>query len=117
MPVSPYPSCLDPTKIVMLTVTFGCDTSGINRTRRPFASRYSVMPSTVVTFVTPAGGCAKAGKADATRTTREARKTRQTGRRDGIDYSFCAGGGASPADEVMVGPGARSFKFQVRKSG
>src|SRR5258706_9216684 len=39
----------------MLTVTVGFDASGKRRTFNPLARRYSVMPSTVVTRVTPAG--------------------------------------------------------------
>src|SRR4029079_4942986 len=36
----------------MFTVTVGLDESGKSRTCRPFDRRYSVMPSTSVTFVT-----------------------------------------------------------------
>ncbi|MFO0890523.1 MAG: hypothetical protein U0790_15445 [Isosphaeraceae bacterium] len=51
MPVSPYPSWRDPTKIVRLTVTLGLDASGKRSTRRPLGSRYSVIPSTEATLV------------------------------------------------------------------
>ena len=37
----------------MLTVTVGRDGSGKSRTRRPLSSRYSVIPSTDVTFSEP----------------------------------------------------------------
>src|SRR5438045_1424797 len=39
----------------MFTVIVGFEGSGKSRTLKPFARRYSVMPSTDVTFVTPAG--------------------------------------------------------------
>src|SRR6266851_3026774 len=39
----------------MLTVIVGFDRSGKSTTRRPFASRYSVIPSTEVTRSTPGG--------------------------------------------------------------
>ena len=44
----------------MFTVTVGLDGSGKSRTRSPFASRYSVIPSTSVTF---SGGVIGAGAA------------------------------------------------------
>src|SRR5258708_33157440 len=44
----------------MLTVMVGFDGSGNSSTLRPLARRYSVMPSTVVTRVTPAGNWAPA---------------------------------------------------------
>src|SRR3546814_8096311 len=48
----------------MLTVVVGLDASGASSTRSPLASRYSVMPSTEATSVTPAGtGAAPAWKA------------------------------------------------------
>src|SRR5436853_7706152 len=50
MPVSPYPSWRDPTKTVMLTVTVDEEGSGKRRSRAPFLSVYSVIPSTVATF-------------------------------------------------------------------
>src|SRR5687768_3197349 len=40
----------------MLTVMMGRELSGNNKTRRPFCSLYSVIPSIDVTFSTPAGG-------------------------------------------------------------
>src|SRR5689334_16893760 len=39
----------------MFTVRVALEASGNSSTFRPFASRYSVMPSTEVTLVTPAG--------------------------------------------------------------
>ncbi len=45
----------------MFTVIVGFDWSGKSRKRKPFdSSLYSVMPSTLATFVTPlgSGGCA-----------------------------------------------------------
>ena len=44
----------------MLTVTVGFDWSGKSSTRRPLASRYSVMPSTEVTRSTPRGSATPA---------------------------------------------------------
>jgi hypothetical protein len=49
---------------VRFTVIVGFDGSGKSSTLRPFARRYSVIPSTAVTRVTPAGkrcGAAAAG--------------------------------------------------------
>src|SRR6185369_9686069 len=45
----------------MLTVTVGFEGSGKRRNLRPFARRYSVIPSTAVTRVTPAGRATAAG--------------------------------------------------------
>src|SRR6218665_403158 len=39
----------------MLTVVVGLESSGTSSTCRPLASRYSVMPSTALTWLTPAG--------------------------------------------------------------
>ena len=50
MPVSPYPSCREPTRTVRLTVTLGLETSGTSRTTSPLSSRYSLIPSTERTF-------------------------------------------------------------------
>src|SRR5438445_8962883 len=61
----------DPTRYVVFTVVVGLESSGANSTRSPLPSAYSVMPSTLVTFVTPAGSggsAAKAAGANATRT-------------------------------------------------
>src|SRR5438045_8335318 len=48
----------EPTRYVMLTVTVGFEASGKSSALRPLGSRYSVMPSTEVTRVTPAGSAA-----------------------------------------------------------
>ena len=53
MPVSPYPSMRDPTKMVMLTVRVDAAVSGKRSRRRRLASGYSVIPSTVVTVRIP----------------------------------------------------------------
>src|SRR4051794_17250153 len=45
----------EPTWYVTLTVVVGLESSGTSSTCRPFGSRYSVMPSTTVTSVMPAG--------------------------------------------------------------
>src|ERR1043166_2758568 len=45
----------------MFTVMVGLDRSGNSRNRNPLARRYSVMPSTVATLVTPAGSLGAAG--------------------------------------------------------
>src|SRR6185436_2532444 len=45
----------------MFTVTVGFEGSGKSRNLSPFARRYSVMPSTAVTRVTPAGRVTAAG--------------------------------------------------------
>src|SRR5688572_25965454 len=46
---------------VMFTVMVGLELSGNSRTCRPLERRYSVMPSTLVTRVTPAGSGAPLG--------------------------------------------------------
>ena len=58
IPVSPYPSCRDPTMYVTFTVTVGFDWSGKRSTRSPFGRRYSVIPSTEVTLVARCCACA-----------------------------------------------------------
>src|SRR5438132_9251268 len=50
MPASPYPSCREPTRTVMLTVIVGREASGKRRTRAPLPNRYSVTPSTLAIF-------------------------------------------------------------------
>jgi len=42
----------------MLTVIIGFEGSGKTKNRNPLSNRYSVMPSTEVTFVTPVGKAA-----------------------------------------------------------
>src|SRR5436853_153143 len=61
----------------MLTVIVGFDGSGKSTTRRPFASRYSVIPSTEVTRSTP-GGRGGASAAWAARPTSKKQKKRKT---------------------------------------
>src|SRR3954465_13118718 len=51
MPVSPYPSCREPTSTVMLTVTLDCELSGNRRSLKPLLNWYSVIPSTDATFL------------------------------------------------------------------
>ena len=72
MPDSPYPSCREPTRTVMLTVTFGLEASGKSSSRRPLSNRYSVIPSTVATFFGGESARAHAG-AIATRDRQRAR--------------------------------------------
>src|SRR5450755_598612 len=55
MPVPPYLSLREPTRIVRFTVVVGFEPSGNVSTCRPFGSAYSVMPSTVVTRARPGG--------------------------------------------------------------
>src|SRR5690606_8365298 len=57
-----YALSAEPTRYVTLTVIVAFDGAGKSSTRKPLSSRYSVMPSTEVTRVTPSDGrtCAKA---------------------------------------------------------
>src|SRR5436309_2621505 len=63
IPVSPYPSCRDPTRYVTFTVVVCFDESGKSSSRSPLARRYSVMPSTEPVFMMPSGRGAADGDA------------------------------------------------------
>src|SRR5690242_156425 len=85
MPVSPYPSCREPTRYVMFTVVCGFDLSGKSRTRSPLGSRYSVMPSTLTPFTRDEPAfwvCATADDELSTTTPATAMSVRKAGEQD-----------------------------------
>src|SRR5258706_15484884 len=81
----------------MFTVMVGFEGSGKSSTLRPLARRYSVMPSTVVTRVTPVGAdCPMAGGG----TPRAIARARQVSRDLRFMVSKGGGGECAPGSEV-----------------